>query len=928
MTEKGEEYLNAFGRTAIDIMDQLYPRIKLSERDLDWRSRVRQVMMTIDPDSTPGFPYNKLGGNNGKVFETSYDLILELAVDRLKRMERMTLEEFESMSPEERCLTNLSDVFKVTVKEEPHSESKMRSGRMRLIFMLGVVQQIVQKVVMGKYQKACIENWDIIPSKPGMGFSDEHTDTFGQKYFGTGRDGYPLMENHIGDDISEEMVANDDISGWDFAQTARKGRFVREFRAGRFKGPIQVVDTYAKMSKMLHHADFHKLVAFSNGVVISVEGYIWPSGSYQTSSCNSDTRTFFSITEQLYQAYAHYRDFDKAYREAYYRAIYMASNGDDHVCIPAPYSTTEERMQFYLELGIVLTDVQYKSFVPYYSAPIWDGDDAQDVFEFCSHKYYWEGGKVRAFLANWPRTLFRLLQNKPSEDLLMQFVYELRHHPQLAKILCFIYLRCGWQPEKINHTDNSGMEKKLSKHEKKEVKGEVSNALAKNGIKTITSSELKVPKNMRVAEEAESHLRNQYRGIIKKMRSAAYLPPEIKRYVELLDNPFEAPWGDTDEPPVRAPIYNTNIPPSATQTMRCFGTKRFTISAGNTAWIGFSPSPANMIGNSFALNQDLAHDTHYNGFIATRVSSTPSFKKRLIGCPFDGQTYDSVTNGGGTSCGYMYQTPDPAHAPIADLNSTLLLGSHGTVDGPTMLTWANTETLGQMVPGDAGVYQYRCTAAGIRVVPLDAMLHVGGAIESAVIPNGSNEGYATSSAGTPNTGGATKILSLPNHVIKSGRNIYETRWLPGENDFDFYVNVPDTATQFNAQFAGNCREFIRITPGDASANSVYEVQYVAFYEIAGACVAQNSIVPRPNPQCGAKVISAVQGVLQRDIDEKVQKEQVKDSTTMEVVKDHPTIGPLIEGNVNTRQVESTFDKIVDSIGSIASFAGPIIGALL
>jgi hypothetical protein len=60
-------------------------------------------------------------------------------------------------------------------------------------------------------------------------------------------------------------------------------------------------------------------------------------------------------------------------------------------------------------------------------------------FEFCSHQYDGEA----CYLKNWLKTLFRLLNNKYSPELLEQFKYELRGSPYLSRALEVI-AESGW----------------------------------------------------------------------------------------------------------------------------------------------------------------------------------------------------------------------------------------------------------------------------------------------------------------------------------------------------------------------------------------------------------------------------------------------------------------------------------------------------
>jgi hypothetical protein len=67
----------------------------------------------------------------------------------------------------------LVDPVRVFVKNELHSAEKVAQGRMRLIMVLSMTDQIVERWLSGSQNRVEIFHWDSIPGCPGMGLHDE-----------------------------------------------------------------------------------------------------------------------------------------------------------------------------------------------------------------------------------------------------------------------------------------------------------------------------------------------------------------------------------------------------------------------------------------------------------------------------------------------------------------------------------------------------------------------------------------------------------------------------------------------------------------------------------------------------------------------------------------------------------------------------------
>lgn len=117
-----------------------------------------EVLADVKLDSRPGVPYQVLGHDNREVLTTFAHVVLSLVAARIRSAD---------------LGIPYADPCRIFVKNEPHKVSKLAEGRYRLIANLSLVDQIVERILHGPFNKACIDSWARIPLKPGMGLSGE-----------------------------------------------------------------------------------------------------------------------------------------------------------------------------------------------------------------------------------------------------------------------------------------------------------------------------------------------------------------------------------------------------------------------------------------------------------------------------------------------------------------------------------------------------------------------------------------------------------------------------------------------------------------------------------------------------------------------------------------------------------------------------------
>lgn len=299
------------------------------------------------------------------------------------------LNALERMSAEELVRKGFCDVVRLFVKNEPHSEAKVRSRRFRLISSVSLVDQVVERVLFSIQNNHEIANWKTIPSKPGIGLDTD--------------DQIAAIWNSVVGYLSKGQLAQSDVTGWDFAV---KGWLLDAEAVMRVRLANCPIDSPFGVAVRARYVCMKRKVFYlSDGRMLAqrVDG-IQPSGSYTTGSSNSRERVLVSRIVG---------------------ASWAIAMGDD--CLEKFLSHASER---YAAIGFPLKD--YRLCV--------------DKFEFCSHEFVDE---VTAIPVNWGKTLFRLLSKRYDADELSQFEHVVRAHPDALNKLWWVANRVGWGPENL-----------------------------------------------------------------------------------------------------------------------------------------------------------------------------------------------------------------------------------------------------------------------------------------------------------------------------------------------------------------------------------------------------------------------------------------------------------------------------------------------
>lgn len=330
----------------------------------------------MQPTSSPGVPYLKLGKTNHELFSQDFGrgLVLSAVVQRIRAVLSLSREKLSSMSALDLVEAGLVDPIKVFIKQEPHKIAKIESGKLRIISNLSIVDQLIERILCAPQNKAEISRWTSLPSKPGMGLHDE-----GLK---------ELYAEVITAQRKHGVLAETDVSGWDWSVPDWLLRLDYECRARLYRAPPG--SALEHLLWFRGYAVARKVFCLSDGTLHEqlVPG-IQASGSYNTSSSNSRMRVALSYVVG---------------------ASWVIAMGDDNI-----ETAVAGAREHYVRLGFTVKDYRLL--------------DREGWFDFCSTTF---SGSWRGTPTQWLRTVFRYLSKTPASlnvnpQFRAQLVDDLRH---------------------------------------------------------------------------------------------------------------------------------------------------------------------------------------------------------------------------------------------------------------------------------------------------------------------------------------------------------------------------------------------------------------------------------------------------------------------------------------------------------------------
>lgn len=354
-------------------MSEFYPNTLVPRivRDFDGsfslvKSDLQRLYKCVNKDSSPGFPWARFGLTKKEVYDNADDFLLEALNHRLNLL---ASDQPLPVSDEERLVHGWVDPVRVFVKDEPHSLEKIKTGRFRIICSVSFLDELVDKVLFEPQNKKEIENWDVCPSKPGLGLS---TKTQLERVHGM------FQGNRLGSDT----LLFSDMSGYDWVQKKYMFEMDLEFRRRKLVGLPEHKKLWHHMASRRYEFIVQKVWSLSNGLLYhqSHPG-ILPSGWANTSSTNSRGRLLIAII---------------------CGSLFACTMGDD-----AGEWLLREKMDE------ILTNYSEYGFK---LKPSYTVDPETDFkIDFCSHSIY-KTDRVYAEPLNWAKITVKYLQNANPHD--------------------------------------------------------------------------------------------------------------------------------------------------------------------------------------------------------------------------------------------------------------------------------------------------------------------------------------------------------------------------------------------------------------------------------------------------------------------------------------------------------------------------------
>jgi len=302
----------------------------------------------------------------------------DIVLDRVEKMLSFSPSRVSTMSRKEQIDLGLKDPIRVFVKNEPHKHEKVKTGRVRLISSVSLVDKMIEMLLHHTIQKLEIRNWLSIPSKPGIGF-DEPTNA--------------ALYESIEAQRAHCRMADSDVSGWDFGVKGYMFEDANEAEILLCKNSSGIYKHLMEVEAILHSSPVFQ---FSDGTLVSptFKG-IMASGRQVTSSGNSRIRSMTAIRVG---------------------ASVVNAAGDDTV-----EGFVEDAITKYANLGIRIKEYR---------------EVDSNGFNFCSRWYQPTG----SYPLGASKAIFNLLHSEfKTEDqydmAMCQFVEHMQNHPEFPKYM-------------------------------------------------------------------------------------------------------------------------------------------------------------------------------------------------------------------------------------------------------------------------------------------------------------------------------------------------------------------------------------------------------------------------------------------------------------------------------------------------------------
>lgn len=334
-----------------------------------------------------------IAGTNAGVLETDLESVERAVLERL--VYRARCSDYEEMLAEDLVREGLCDPVRLFIKDEPHAESKVKSGKFRLISGVSLVDQLVERLLCSRQNNAEIADWQSCPSKPGISLADE---------------GLLAMADWFRDVLRRGDLQESDISGWDWSVQRWEmdaDALCRTLLAGSSES-----DLFGHLQKQNAVLCSRSVFVVPGGSMIAQrDDGVQLSGRYCTSSSNSRMRILATLVARLLSGHALRGPID------------VAAMGDD--CVEKHFegvSSALDSLGHTVKMSVIRRDLREVSF--------------------CSHKWMDNGLAAPETVG---KTVFRYLSHPRSSPeypaWFSQLQWVMRNSPDRGRILAACYRR-------------------------------------------------------------------------------------------------------------------------------------------------------------------------------------------------------------------------------------------------------------------------------------------------------------------------------------------------------------------------------------------------------------------------------------------------------------------------------------------------------
>lgn len=382
----------------------------------------------IKVEASPGYPWLLLGKTNKTVIRDYKQVLIDVTIDRLIKLLTWDINSILMMTPQQLMDYNLVDPVRLFVKNEPHASSKFKTGKMRLISSVSIVDQLIERLLHSRINEYLIMDWKAIPSKPGIGLNTD------------------ADFSAITDQFKQILhPCSSDIKGWDWSVQYDELIYVAELRSHMYGLPTE--HPFMRAICIRQHLVATSIYGLSDGTLFysPTEIGIQLSGCYLTSAGNSEIRIANTINaaainmiacsldeEDVHTAIVKATNMYNLNPQRYLDSLphcYNMAMGDD--CIEDYNDPDNKNLlgDIYAHLGHPVKFVTKME----------DNSDSMRNFEFCSHLVTITN--TRDYVTHWPinvgKTMYTLSHQPASRrtvETLDQFLTSMRHHPLFDEV--------------------------------------------------------------------------------------------------------------------------------------------------------------------------------------------------------------------------------------------------------------------------------------------------------------------------------------------------------------------------------------------------------------------------------------------------------------------------------------------------------------